>query len=37
VTFDPAGASGSRLASGMYFVKMRAGEFGAVRKMLLVK
>jgi hypothetical protein len=32
VTFD-----GSRLASGLYFVKMQAGEFSAVKKMMLVK
>jgi hypothetical protein len=32
VTFD-----GTRLSSGLYFVKMQAGEFSAVRKMMLVK
>jgi subtilisin family serine protease len=32
VTFD-----GSRLSSGLYFVKMQAGSFNAVRKMMLVK
>jgi hypothetical protein len=37
VTFDPAGASGSRLASGLYFVRMQAGEYSAVRKMMLLK
>jgi hypothetical protein len=31
-TFDA-----SRLASGMYFVKMQAGNFSAVKKMMLVK
>jgi hypothetical protein len=32
VTFD-----GSRLSSGLYFVKMQAGDFSAVKKMMLVK
>jgi hypothetical protein len=32
VTFD-----GSKLSSGLYFVKMQAGSFSAVRKMMLVK
>jgi hypothetical protein len=32
VTFN-----GSELASGMYFVRMRAGEFAAVEKMVLLK
>jgi hypothetical protein len=32
VTFD-----GSRLSSGLYFVKMQAGSFSTVRKMMLVK
>jgi hypothetical protein len=32
VTFD-----GSRLSSGLYFVKMQAGDFRAVQKMMLIK
>jgi hypothetical protein len=32
VTFD-----GSKLSSGLYFVKMQAGDFSAVRKVMLVK
>jgi hypothetical protein len=32
VTFD-----GSKLASGLYFVRLQAGEFTAVQKMLLLK
>jgi hypothetical protein len=32
VTFD-----GSRLSSGLYFLRMQAGDFSAVKKMMLVK
>jgi hypothetical protein len=32
VTFD-----GSKLSSGLYFLRMQAGEFNSVRKMMLVK
>jgi hypothetical protein len=32
VTFD-----GSRLSSGLYFVKMQAGGYSAVKKMMLLK
>jgi hypothetical protein len=32
VTFD-----GSKLSSGLYFVKMQAGDYGAVKKMMLIK
>jgi hypothetical protein len=32
VTFD-----GSKLASGLYFVKMQSGEYAAVKKMVLLK
>jgi parallel beta-helix repeat protein len=32
VTFD-----GSRLSSGLYFVRMQAGSYSAVRKMILIK
>ena len=30
-------ASGRQVASGVYFVRMAAGDFSSVRKMLLVK
>ena len=29
--------NGSQLSSGVYFYKMQAGDFNAVKKMLLIK
>jgi len=37
VTFDPKGASGSDLPSGIYICRLQAGDFSAVEKMVLLK
>jgi flagellar hook assembly protein FlgD len=35
--WDGTNASGQRVSSGVYFYKMEAGQFGATKKMLVVK
>jgi flagellar hook assembly protein FlgD len=37
VSWDGANASGDRVVSGLYLVRMEAGKFVAVRKMILAK
>jgi hypothetical protein len=37
ITWDGRSESGAQVASGVYFYKLQAGEFNAVRKMVLMK
>ena len=37
VSWDGRGANGSKVSSGVYFYRMQAGDFSAVRKMVVLK